>query len=431
MIVRLSSSVVRGLFVLLAVFLAAGLCYSAISNALAQHFVGFNTLDGYERAARLEPDDARIWYSLGRYWQYNLSSPDAQRAISDYQKSLSLNAHSAEAWADLAIAYETEGDITAARKAFLQAQRAYPLSPDISWRYGNFLLRRGEMDLAFAEIRHAVQLNPKLGPAAFVLCMHVQPDIQIVLDRALPASADGLIGVIDALAEQKKTEQALIVWSRLAAVSPHLAVSESYSLIEALLQKHQIGEAQRVWNDALNFAGISPPPGVPGSLVWDGGFESNVQGGGFAWRYPPSAPGVQVSLDSKEKHSGNRSLRLTFNGLSNVNFDDVCQFVAVRPSTSYVFSAWVRPHALSTDQGVRFGLTSLGDSGSVLSWTDDVRGTQPWSRISFDWDSKPDVHAVRICVGRLPSAKFDNKIHGIAWVDDVALVPQSAENTTQ
>jgi hypothetical protein len=152
-------------------------------------------------------------------------------------------------------------------------------------------------------------------------------------------------------------------------------------------------------------------------------------GGGLTWYYPSFVGGVVITLDTKEKHSGNRSLRLTFNGLRNVNFSDVCQYVAVRPSTTYRFSAWVRTRDISTDQGVRFGLHSVGDSVNSTVWTDDIRGTQPWTQVELPWNSGSDVRELQLCVSRLPSAKFDSKIGGSVWIDDVALVPQSAENT--
>src|SRR5271155_4934477 len=141
MILRLSSPVARILLVLLASMLATAISYSGIRNILAAHAAGLNTPEGYERATRLEPDDARNWYLLGRYWQYNLEEPDAQRAIRLYQTALSFDPHSADAWLDLGTAYESEGDLAAARNAFVQAKRVYPLSPEVSWRYGNFLLR--------------------------------------------------------------------------------------------------------------------------------------------------------------------------------------------------------------------------------------------------------------------------------------------------
>ena len=431
MILRLSSPAARIFLVLLASVLAAALCYSGIRNAVAVNEAGLNTPQGYERATRLEPGDARNWYLLGRYWQYNLEDPDAKRAIHAYQTALSLDVHSADTWLDLATAYESEGDVAAARNAFLQAVRMYSLSPEVSWRYGNFLLRRCETDAALAEIKHAVEAEPKRGAAAFALGARFEPNVNSVLDHVMPHTKEAYLSVISALSEQQQTDQALTVWSSLAALHPQMQISESYPLLDALVRKRQMTEAQAVWTQALSFSGVSRPPDPSGSLVWDGGFESNSAKGGLTWYYSPFVGGVQVTLDQKEKHSGNRSLRLTFNGLQNVNFNDVCQYVAVQPSTAYRFSAWVQTRDVSTDQGVRFGLHSLGDSASSIAWTDDVKGTQPWMQIDLPWTSANDVRELQICVSRQPSAKFDSKIHGSAWIDDVALIPQSAESTRQ
>lgn len=427
MILRLSSPAARAFLVFIALVFAAALSYSGIHNALAVQYAGRNTPEGYERATQLEPDDARNWYLLGRYWQYNLEDPDTRRAISAYQKAISLDPHSADTWLDLGTAYESENDLPAARNAFLQAKRAYPLSPEVSWRYGNFLLRRGELDAAFAQFRLSVESDPKRGAAAFALCMRVQPDIHAVLDRVFPHSADAYLSVISSLSEQGQTDQALIFWSALADLHPQFHLPNSYVFIGALVGKRQMAPAKQVWDQALAFAGISRPPDPPGSLVWDGGFESNLPAGGLNWYYPPLAGGVQIGLDSKEKHSGQRSLRLTFNGLRNVNFNDVCQYIAVQPSTAYHFSAWVQTRSLSTDQGVRFGLHSISDSDNSTAWTGDVRGTQPWTQIELPWTSGKDVQELQLCVSRNPSAKFESKIAGSAWIDDVALVPVSLE----
>jgi tetratricopeptide (TPR) repeat protein len=428
MILRISSPAVRILLVLLASVIVTALSFSGIRNTLAVRAAGLNTPEGYQRATRLEPDDARNWYLLGRYWQYNLEEPNTQRAILDYQRSLSLDVHSADTWLDLATAYESEGDIAGARNAFLQARRMYSLSPDVSWRYGNFLLRQGELDNAFAEIKHAVEADPKRGAAAFALGMRFEPDVNTVLERVLPHTKEAYLSVIAALLDQRQTDRALAVWAGLAALHPQLQTSDSFVLLNALFHKSQMTEAQLVWTQALAFSGAARPADTPGSLVWDGGFESDVAKGGFNWYYTSFSSGVQITLDAKEKHSGNRSLRLTFNGLSNVNFADVCEYIAVQPSTPYRFSAWIKTRDVSTDQGVRFGLQSLSEITNSIAWTDDVKGTQPWTPIALPWTSGSDVRELHLCVTRLPSTKFDSKIHGSAWIDDVVLVPQPAEN---
>jgi hypothetical protein len=161
-------------------------------------------------------------------------------------------------------------------------------------------------------------------------------------------------------------------------------------------------------------------------VLWDGGFETGVIGGGFAWALAPSSPGVQVTIDSTEKHSGERSLRLGFDGRRNVNFSDVCHLAQVQPGTSYRLSAWVRTQGLTTDQGIRFRLEWAENSLNASRETSDVHGTQPWTQLAQSWTALANVRQVRVCVTRHPSDDLVSRIHGIAWIDDVALVPESS-----
>jgi hypothetical protein len=193
------------------------------------------------------------------------------------------------------------------------------------------------------------------------------------------------------------------------------------------MAEKRIGEASRVWNQAVLFAGLADLQSPPDSVLWDGGFESNFTGNGFSWIFLQEFRSVQVGIDSHEKHSGNRSLRLIFDGKSNINYSGVCHYVPVEPSTAYLFSAWVKTRALTTDQGIRFQLLSLDSQYTATANTSDVHGTSPWTRVVMSWTSASDVHEVRACLVRFPSDEDDNKIQGTVWVDDVALVPEPAE----
>ena len=202
-----------------------------------------------------------------------------------------------------------------------------------------------------------------------------------------------------------------------------------FTFIDVLVLARRPNDARRVWEEAIALSGTPPTGDPPGSVLWDGGFESGVNGGGFAWSIASSSSGVQVAMDSKEKHSGRQSLRLGFDGKHNVNFSDVCHLAVVQPATSYRFSAWVRTQALSTDQGIRFRLDWLEDAHGHSIETPEAHGTQPWTKMELPWTAAAGVHQVRVCVARNPSDIYGSRIHGTAWVDDVALVPESAEGS--
>jgi hypothetical protein len=157
-------------------------------------------------------------------------------------------------------------------------------------------------------------------------------------------------------------------------------------------------------------------------LVWDGGFETDVTGGGFSWRMPLPA-GPMVRFDRNTKHTGDRSLRVRFDGKRNVDFHDVCQFVLVSPEVDYDFSAWLRTDTITTNSGIFLRLnTPFNDA--IGANTPQVTGTIPWTRFNIEWKAARDVHVLQICLVRLPSQKLDNEISGSVWLDDVALVPR-------
>jgi len=425
---RFSSSTQRRLVLALALACAPLLSYFSIRNAFAAHYADLQTLQGYERATRLEPADSRNWHLLGRYWQYNLEDTDTTRAIEAYTVASSLNPRSADIWSDLGAAYEAEGNIRAARDAFLHAKRAYPLSAEVSWQYGNFLLRQGELDAAFLEMRHAVEAEPKRGAEALSRALSAEPNFSLVVDRVLPPLTDAYTTAIFDQVSEGHTINAVLIWNRLAALHPRLPLETyAYYLVAALLREKQVAEAQRVWRQAADFAGLGNLPGPADSVLWDGGFESGVFGGGFAWALPGGAQGVEFSLDTREKHSGNRSLRLLFNGRYNIGLNGPCAEVPVQPSTSYNFSAWVLTLSITTEQGIRFQLRAVGTQDASPVITNDLRGSKPWTRLEIPWSSGKNVQEVQVCVVRLPSQEADDKIQGMAWVDDVALVPAAAE----
>src|SRR5215472_6777975 len=245
---RLSSSTQRLLVLALALVCAALLPYFSIRNAFAAHYADLQTLQGYERATRLEPADFRNWHLMGRYWQYNLEDSDTKRAIEAYTVSLSLNPRTADTWSDLGAAYEAEGNIAAARDAFLHAKSAYPLSAEISWQYGNFLLRQGGTDAAFLEMRHAVEAEPKRGAEALSRALIAEPNISLVIDRVLPPLPEAYTTAILDQVSEGRTVNAILIWNRLAALHPKLPLETyTYYLVTALLREKQVTAAWRVW----------------------------------------------------------------------------------------------------------------------------------------------------------------------------------------
>ena len=412
---------------------AAMLSYLGIRNALAEHYSDQGTLAGYRRAVQLEPESAKNWYLLGRSLRLQLENPNPKEAIRALKTSLSLDPRSARTWLELASLYEDGGSLDAAREAFARAKVAYPKSAEVAWQYGNFLLRTGEAQTGVTEIYQAVEEDPKFGLQAFSTLWRFEPDIDSVLNRGLPHIPSVYLDILWGSYDDLPTDVSLKVWSllfELRETIPQGVVPEGhfqptrqtlFSLVDKLIQKGPISEAGRVWGEVLTFLHIPQPSDPPGSLVWDGGFETDITGGGFSWRLPPLGP--MVRYDRNTKHSGNRSLTVRFDGKRNVDFHDVCQFILVSPHVEYDFSAWLRTDAVTTNNGIFLRLnTPFNDSTGAI--TPQVTGTIPWTRFNIPWKAASNVDVLQVCLVRLPSQKLDNRIAGSVWLDDVALVPR-------
>jgi tetratricopeptide (TPR) repeat protein len=429
MLLRLPNPASRAAVLFAAFVLALALAFFSIRNALAYHASQLGTQAGYERAVRLEPSNALNWYLLGRYWQYSMEQIDPRQSIKDYRISLHLNPHSTDAWLDLATAYEGEGDAALALEAYLSAKRTYPLSAEVSWRYGNFLLRQGELDAAYTEIRRAVEVDPKRGAEAFSRCWRAAPDLDAILDNALPQSKDIYLEVIRELVANHQLDPALKAWSRLFALRPRMSPEKIASFTDALLQYGRFADLEQVWGQAVTLMD-NPPQDPPGSIIWDGSFESGVIGYGLAWQFPAIQNGVQASVDDTQVHSGNQSLRLAFTGDDDIAYSSACHFAVAKPGATYHFSAWVRTEALTSDEGIRFQLDAMGAKGSTSVQTSDVHGSELWTNVSLSWTVPQESALVRVCVVRNISGSFQGEVHGTAWIDDVSLTPSLAHGPT-
>src|ERR1700753_1799488 len=101
MIVSLSSGPGRIALAGFALFLTLYLGYWSVRTARATYYTEKNSLDGYQKATRLEPENARNWYLFGRYLQYSLEDGDPQKAIESYKESLKIDPTSSNTWLDL------------------------------------------------------------------------------------------------------------------------------------------------------------------------------------------------------------------------------------------------------------------------------------------------------------------------------------------
>src|SRR5262245_9188052 len=286
---RLANRRARAVLLVCCGLIGVFLAFFAARNAFAAYYLGLDTRRGYQRAVALEPHNPRNWYLLGRSYLFDLEQPDPVQAVSALRKSVELDPYSAEAMLDLAIAYDSEGDTSQARAALLSAQRVYPLSADVAWSFGNFLLRQGEQDAAFTQLHKALELDPKRAVEGFTRAMQMQPDANVVLDKVVPANPECYLPILRILSGAGEMDTAQLVWNRLVGLHQKVSLRDAVPFFDALIHERRPDEAARRWPEAVAIMDNRPPTDPSGSLVWDGGFESGFGGGGFSWQFTPAS----------------------------------------------------------------------------------------------------------------------------------------------
>jgi hypothetical protein len=428
MLLRLSDSISRGLILVAALLIGLWLSFFGIRSAVAHYDAEGQTARRLELAVRLEPDNPEYWYVLGRYQLYNLEQANAALAENSFREAIALNPSDTDAWLDLATAHELDGNPEQAREGYLQARKSYPASADVAWRFGNFLLRQGQRAQAYPELRSAIEADPQFAAAAFSRAYRTNPNIDELLIELFPARPSVYVAIILEALSTKQIAVAKTVWAHLLPLHPHLEMRDVDKFVSDLLNAGELTEARQVWDQGVATMNLPPLFRPANSLVWDPSFETGINGNAFSWQYHAIEQGVRIDLDKSEKHSGAQSLRLSFDGKHNPNLEAACTLGIVQPGTTYRFSGWIKSQAITTDQGLAFRLRQVDGGFAAVADTRQVVGTNPWTLVDQSWTSGPDVHSVRVCVIREASENPDVRISGTAWVDDVNLLPQSAEN---
>ncbi len=391
---------------------------------LAAHWNASSNPELWQKASRLEPGSAEYRSRTGLSRQWELSQAGVHESVRGLELATQANPWSAGLWMELADAYQAAGDPVQTRQSYEKAQVNYPISSEVAWRYGSFLLYEGKLSDGYTQIRRALLVDPSLTSSAISECWRSDPNVASMLDEVLPAKPEYYHSAMDFFLSHNLLDPALVVWNRQRQLGLPITMTDAIPIVDALIEQDRLAEAEHTWQQVLKATNWQRDPSDDGSLVLNGGFEHGIANGGFDWR-EAAISGAHIDLESPIAHSGSRSLRIQFDGTMNLDFQNLFQYVSVESGTHYHFSAYMRTERISTDRGIRFEILDPRHSSSVQLMTPDVVGTNPWTLVQSDLVTGPDTHLLKITLRRIPSWKFDNKLSGTVWVDDVALTPIS------
>ena len=415
----------KRLLVLAGACLLSGLLiFQALVLWLANRRVQSGRLEIMQRGAELLPGNAESWDRVGRFQQLDFANPDSRAAIQNYLKAVHYDPHSSFYWIDLASAYEDVGNMAAARSAFDNAERAYPISALVSWNYGNFLVRLGDYDGGYRKIQNAGRVDPALLPLAISRTWRATGSVDDLLNKALPPDRQAYVQALNFFTSLGRTDACLQVWQKLMALGQPLPVADTLPFQDTLINAGAAGEEVTVWRQSIAAAGIGDQNRASSSLIWNGDFAHDFVNGGLDWRWTSSS-NVSASFDSAGPSHRGRSIRLDFGGGANTFLNEPAQYVPVEPGRRYHFHAWLRTEQITTESGMQISITDPNHNGAVDFASDNFTGSHEWTPIDADVAAGPQTHFFLVRLLRAPSRLFDNKISGTVWLSGVSLVPDN------
>jgi tetratricopeptide (TPR) repeat protein len=384
----------------------------ATTQFLASEFSEIPRASCLRKAITLDPFNAEYRDELGRFELLVQQSPTS--ALPWLQTATALNPNRSGYWLDRAVAEQLIGDSGAERNSLDNVIAAQPRSAGLSWQVANLYLSQGAAEAALREYRKVLENDPVLTPQALQICWRIRPDIDFLLQNVVPASADDPF--LSFLVSSKESNAAAKVWERIVSLQQPVERRFLFEYLRYLFANHDSLQGARVWQQAANLSDLAAYQPTSENLLVNGDFSLDILNAGFDWMYQKS-PAVSLAIDPDESHSGQRSLRIAFQG-PGIEDAGIRQLVYLNPDTQYDFSGHYKAEGLDGAGGPEFAIQDAYD-GAKLFTSDNLRNTPSWTTVSGSFVTGPETHLVILRIACVPA---DRPIRGNLWIDGLKLI---------
>jgi len=393
-----------------------------VGNTVAEYgpSVEEGGLDAARVAVRLAPKDPLTHWRLGRLEEKEFGQGPIDGAARNFAAAVELSPHDYRLWMDFGRALEASGNAVQAEAALRQAVKLAHAYGYPRWYLGNFLLRAGRTDEAFAELRIAAESTQPLRSQIFSLALQVMGDDSEALKKAMGDSPELRAQLTAYLISNQKLDVAIRLWNSFDPQEKKEQHEIGEALIKALANIKRFQAALEVARDLAAQDNAVPVP----NQVFNGGFElaaGSSVAGVFAWEIT-SLPQAQAAIDSGQYHGGGRSLRLVFKSTTTLALNTVAQLIVVEPHTQYRLEYYARTEDLRSAGTPFFQIIDESDGAVLGASTAISAGTTSWQPVIIEFATKAKTEGVRLRINRAACGEDPVcPIFGTVWYDDFNL----------
>lgn len=366
-----------------------------------------------DRAVALLPGDAEAHVARGEVLQ---RIEDYQQARDEFARAVQLRPRDYYLWMLLGVMRDQNHDQEGALRALRQSVALATSYAQPRWQLGNLLLRMGQVDQAFIELRRGANSNPTLWPNVIDLAWGVYGHDAGAVNRVLQPQTDTTRMALALFFAGHNQSAAALEQFRSIGGAPG---TNTQSLLDELLKARAFAEAYEVW------ARMNGLPVTSGAEVRDGGFEGPITVGqtGFGWQITPAVANVTMSVDEGERHQERRSLRIDFRGNSNPTSALLTQVILVKPGTRYHLGGAALSKEFVSGADPVITLVDASDpKGTVLAQSPPLRSDpKVWREFAIDFTANAETRAISITVARQACANNPCPAFGTVWLDSVSL----------
>jgi hypothetical protein len=356
------------------------------------------------------PEEARALRhypeALMAYGQRALLALDPGEAARHYRAVVVRDPGHMAAWLKLAEAEAAAGEPTGRAREMVAfvARRAGKV---MFWQWPTALLAH---DLGLEEvfrgcINRLAARGWKLADTFNLADTHFRGDSAATLTALEPA---GRPPYLEWLMRWGRLADARLAWQAINADgAPPEDIRSKF--VNFLIQKKAVGEAAAIQRGSAGTGGMT-----------NGRFEQAVTNDGFDWRWGRDPEGHWSVQQIFGQGRQGAAARVTFYGRDNIDFHHFYQIVPVTPGMPHQLSWWWRGQTLTTDQGPFLEIYGYDCPGFRLSGP-MLTGSRDWHAETLAFTPPADCQAVVVRLRRSQSRRFDSKIAGTVWLDDMSL----------
>jgi tetratricopeptide (TPR) repeat protein len=368
-------------------------------------------------ALDLAPNDPQTHFSSAIIYEKSFLPDDLPKSLAEFEQSVALSPFDFRFWFELGKARERNGDAQGAESALRKALELAPNYSQVQWTLGNFLLREGKSDEAFAEIRKAAEGDKNFANPAVASAWQLFQGDAAQIKKYVGDSVNLKAAFALVLAKEKRFDDAFEVWNSLPE---NLRKDDFRSNGEEIYQKMLEAKKYRPALQIYSQIAESDEKKFALGKITNGGFEADTPKtpSVFEWQI---AEGVepQIGIDNTQKHGGNISLKLIFNTSDGRAFRNVSQSVAVESNRKYVFEIFYKSE-LKTSATVKWEIVDAAD-GKVLASTEAIAANADWTSLKTEFTALETTEAVTIRLVRVSCNSTLCPISGKIWFDDFSL----------